>query len=95
METTKADLRKLGEGYHAKVRADALKSQISKAVEGILNNATQERTSSKHNLYIYLDDTEFCNDFLAAIKSYFPDIDVSIGLIDEYKSIPYEFSWKD
>ena len=93
METTKADLRKLGEGYHAKVRADALKSQISKAMKGIIDDAERAKTSSTYNLYMYHDDTEFCNEFLATIKRYFPDIDVSVSPIGITMS--YEFSWKD
>lgn len=93
METTKADLRKLGEGYHAKVRADALKSQISEAWKGIIDNAEQANTTSRYYLSVYVDDEKFCNEFLAAIKRYVPDIDVSVSPIDGYKC--YEFSWKD
>jgi hypothetical protein len=91
--TTKADLRKIGEGYLAKERANDLKIQINNAVREIIAAAEKERTTCIYNLAVYVKDTEFCNEFLNGVKAEFPDIDVSVSPIAITMS--YEFSWKD
>ena len=91
--TTKADLRKLGEGYLAKVRDAALTANIEQAMKGIIENAKKENTTSIYNLAVYVNDEKFCNEFLNGVKTEFPDIDVSVSPIGITMS--YEFSWKD
>lgn len=91
--TTKADLRKIGEGYLAKERANHLKAQIINAVNEIIAAAEKERTTCTYNIRDNFDDVEFCNEFLNGVKTEFPDIDVSVSRI--IKTMSYEFSWKD
>lgn len=91
--TTKADLRKLGEGYAARQLYRDLKIQINNAVREIIAAAEKERTTCIYNLSVYVDNERFCNEFLNGVKTEFPDIDVSVSPIGITMS--YEFSWKD
>lgn len=88
--TTKADLRSAADGYAAKARD----RDIREAKLRIILDAQYGKYHSDYNLCSYNADKEYCNAFLTAVKSEFPDIDVSVAFIDECHTT-YRFSWKD
>ena len=92
--TTKADLRTTADGYAAKERIDLLNRIIREANLRIIHDAQYGKYHSNYNLCAYNDDKEYCNAFLTGVKSEFPDIDVSVYVVD-VNYTAYRFSWKE
>ena len=92
--TTKADLRTTADGYAAKERMVLLNANIREAKLRIINGAEHGKYHSDYHLCLYNDVQEYCNEFLTGVKSEFPDIDISVVLIDAHYTT-YRFSWKD